>query len=397
MKKILISFLSVIIWTNHLDFGPEVVNSQIMNQESQKSEPRCPLQDQCSGCDRLHLSLSEQKSTKLQEFQEKFSDLKTPPLEYHSFGDGALRSRLDFVLMESKIGLYQKDSREIVDIETCLQLEPALQDFYSKFRKIPWPIKKGSVRLRVSPTGECGAWLDFANEDIKRLLEAEESLLRLQELAVVEIGQKHKSLIRKSTGTLGLGDPIFKPWFETSMNEKNIPLFSTVASFTQPSHIANKMITQTLSQWFQEIKPDHVLEFGSGIGNLTFPALSAANTHVTATDVDEIALEGLKLSLKQAQLQSRVTIQRGDFRVIKPNIQNVDVLLLNPARSGVGKFLEHLLPLKPKHIIYMSCYPESFLKDIQILKDYSINKIHLIDQFPNTKHIELLSHLLTYQ
>lgn len=357
---------------------------------------RCPLQDQCSGCDLLHLNQESQKLKKIQSFEEGFAQKNIKPT-YQSFGSGALRSRLDFVLSNGLLGLYQKNSREIIDIETCLQLEPRLQEFYNQFRKIKWPIKKGSVRLRVSPTGERGAWLDFSNEDIKGLLDSEESLLRLQELAFVEIGQRHKALIRKPAGPLGLGDPVLKPWFQTWMNETAIPLYSTVASFTQPSHIANKVITQTISKWFLEMKPQHVLEFGAGIGNLTFPALSFQDTHVTATDVDQRALSGLQLSLQKSGLENRVSIQSGDFRILKPNIEKVDVLLLNPARNGVGKFLEQLLPLKPKHIIYMSCFPKSFFEDTQNLKDYSVEEVQLMDQFPNTSHIEILTKFTLHQ
>ncbi len=354
---------------------------------------RCLLQDQCSGCDQLHLNGDEQRAGKLLEFGKGFAGFGTfEKPTYHSFGLEALRSRLDFVLINGKLGLYQKNSKDIVDIETCLQLEPALQAFYQDFRSISWPIQKGSIRLRVGLSGKRGAWLDFSNEDIKKLLESEESLLRLQEIAFVEIGQKHKALIRKSTGPLGLGDPEFHSWFETWMGDKNIPLYSTVASFTQPSHVANRVITQTISSWFGEIKPDHVLEFGAGIGNLTFPALTAKNTHVTATDLEEKALSGLDISLERSGLKSRVTIQRGDFRIKKPDIQKIDVLLLNPARNGVGKFLEQLLPMKPEHIIYMSCFPTSFFLDTLALNEYTPVKVQLMDQFPNTKHVEILSH-----
>lgn len=358
--------------------------------EKSPSNLRCALQDQCSGCDLLHLNQEAQKLKKIKNFREGFGN-QSVDINYQSFGEGALRSRLDFVLSDGKLGLYQKNSREIIDIETCLQLEPGLHDFYLDFRKIKWPIKKGSVRLRISPHGARGAWLDFANEDTKSLLESEQSLLQLQEMAVVEIGQRHKTLIRKPTGVLGLGDPVLKPWFQTWMDDTAIPLYSTVASFTQPSHVANKMITQTISKWFLEMKPSHVLEFGAGIGNLTFPALSFPDTHVTATDVDERALSGLKMSLIESGLEGRVSIQSGDFRIIKPKIEKVDVLLLNPARNGVGKFLEQLLPMKPKHIIYMSCFPKSYFEDTQNLKDYSVEKVQLIDQFPNTTHIEILS------
>ena len=210
-------------------------------------------------------------------------------------------------------------------------------------------------------------------------------------MAFVEIGQRNKALIRKPDGYLGLGDPVLNPWFQTWMGDQSVALFSTVGSFTQPSHVSNQGITQLISMWFREMKPDHVLEFGSGIGNLTFPALSSAGTQVLATDIDEKALAGLELSLEKTGLQNRVQIRRGDFRKHAPDIKKADVLLLNPARSGVGRFLEELLPLRPEFIIYMSCYPESFSRDIATLHDYKLEEIHLMDQFPGTRHMEVLA------
>ena len=361
----------------------------------------CRYASKCSGCPWIQFPFSEQKEKKIQTFQKLWlqykDDVELPALTYHSFGPGGYRSRLDFIWEEGRLGLYEKYDpslklKKIIDLEECLQLEPELQSFLQDFRKIKWPVRKGSIRLRVSPTGKRGAWLDFSNEDIKNLLQQEKELLMLQELAFVEIGQKHKRLIRKKEGALGLGEPEFHSWFQTWMGEKPIPLYSTVASFTQPSHLTNKKITQTLSAWIQQIQPHHVLEFGSGIGNLTFPALNYPESFVTATDVEERALQGLEKSLQESGFQSRVNIQRGDFRRQTPRYdQPLDLLLLNPARNGVGTFLKSLLPSQPQNLIYMSCYPESFFLDIQNLHGYSLTQIELFDQFPQTSHVEILA------
>lgn len=355
----------------------------------------CQYQNLCSGCDHLDLPYSKQKEMKTEAILKQLKR-ENAPVEFVTIQPMGLRSRLDFTLNNQKLGLYSKPlanrERELVDIQACPQLDSNLQSFYKDFRKTQLPDMKGSVRLRVGPQNQRGVWLDFANVDTKTLLDQRSWLLELQEIAFVEMGQKQKSLIRKKSGELGLGEPQLNPWFETTIASRKINLSSTVAAFTQPSLEANRVLSQRLANWFLEIKPQKVLEFGSGIGNLTFPALSSDQTRVWATDVDQLALQALEFNLKIHGLQDRVSLHAGDFRVKPPPQEKYDVLLLNPARSGVGKLLNSLLPLKPENLIYMSCYPETFFVDTQILQgEYSMENLILFDQFPQTKHVELLS------
>ena len=75
-------------------------------------------------------------------------------------------------------------------------------------------------------------------------------------------------------------------------------------------------------------------------------------------------------------------------RKIKP-----DVVFIDPARRGCDrKVIETLLELKPQKIVYVSCNPASFARDLAILeKNYEMKKICLVDMFPSTSHIECCS------
>lgn len=354
----------------------------------------CPHAVLCSGCDWIQKPYEEQLSSKLQNFFRLVGPGFETVTKIQSFKSQGLRDRLDFVLQSGRRGLYQKGDRQVVDIIECLQLSPALQSFYSDFRKIQFPEMTGSFRLRISPRGKRGIWLDFSNQDIKKLLDEKTILTELQSLAFVEIGQRHKTLITKSQNTLGLGDPEFQPWFQSTYLDEPIDLYSTVASFTQPSHTTNAWITKTLSGWFQKLQPQSVLEFGSGIGNLTLPALSHPETKILSLELDSRSAESQAFTLKKHKLENRVDLRVGDFRTkAPPETLHFDTLLVNPARNGVGSLFETLMESKPKNIIYMSCYPESYALDTQTLikRGYSAQEIILVDQFPQTHHVEVLS------
>lgn len=353
----------------------------------------CPYAALCSGCDWIQKPYEEQLPLKLQNFLELVGPGFEKVTRVQSFKSHGLRDRLDFVLQNGNRGLYQRNQRQIVDIDECLQLSPALQNFYSDFRKIKFPDMTGSFRLRISPQGKRGVWLDFSNQDIKSLLDEKSVLLELQEMAFVEIGQRHKALITKSQNTLGLGDPESHPWFQSTYQGNPVDLYSTVASFTQPSHTTNAWITKTLGKWFEDLKPQKVLEFGSGIGNLTLPALSHSETHILSLELDARAAEAQAYTLKKYNLQDRVDLRVGDFRSKAPEQLKFDTLLVNPARNGVGSLFEKVLESRPQNIIYMSCYPESYALDTQALisRGYSAQEIILVDQFPQTHHVEVLS------
>ncbi len=75
-----------------------------------------------------------------------------------------------------------------------------------------------------------------------------------------------------------------------------------------------------------------------------------------------------------------------------------DVVMMDPPRAGSDqKFLQSLLMLKPKRVVYVSCNPETLARDLRVLVDggYQAEWATPVDMFPGTEHVEtvvLLSH-----
>ncbi|HWU43606.1 MAG TPA: hypothetical protein VN132_09220 [Bdellovibrio sp.] len=366
---------------------------------------KCPYQNSCSGCQYLSMDYQSQLKLKETSLRELFAKkgLTLDTLEIQTAGAAGLRDRLDFSLQGGRLGLYAKDAHDIVDIETCAQLSPDLQAWLTDFRKYHWPVDKGSVRLRVGPQGQRGVWLDFANVDIKKILDEQTLLRRLQEEAFVEIGQRRKIPVwDEAELKFKLNDPELHVWFNTWMDDEAVNLFCHVASFTQPSLQANKIIAKTLSSWIQQYSSPRLLEFGSGIGNLTLPAVTSAAS-LLACEIDALSLQGLEKTLQmlpesQQSQAEKITIYRGDFQLkILQDFSKFDGILANPPRSGLLNFLNPLEELKPAQrpsfFIYMSCFPETMVLDLVKLKNagYQIKEAVLLDQFPQTTHFEVLT------
>lgn len=381
---------------------PKFTEFTHFNTETQVT---CQYSLECGGCQHLGEAYGSQLDKKKRELFALFSaaNLKFPldKIQTLSAGPAHLRDRLDFSLQEGRLGLYRKDRHEVLDIETCAQLSPELQKWLTEFRSIKWPFQKGSFRLRIGPQGQRGLWIDLANIDIKSLLEEKNILLKLQERAFVEIGQRRKVPVWNGQ-EFKLRDPELHVWFQTWMGADPIDLYCQVASFTQPSLKANKAICDIIHTWVQAHPGARLIEFGSGIGNLTLPALAVAQS-VLACEVDELSLQGLERSLqalpvKLKHLQERVTIYRGDFqKKLMQDFSQFDGVLANPPRSGLMNFLTPLKTLtpeqRPEFFIYMSCFPESMARDLVILQEcnYDLEETCILDQFPQSAHYEVLA------
>ncbi|MFA6800604.1 MAG: 23S rRNA (uracil(1939)-C(5))-methyltransferase RlmD, partial [Acholeplasmataceae bacterium] len=66
------------------------------------------------------------------------------------------------------------------------------------------------------------------------------------------------------------------------------------------------------------------------------------------------------------------------------------VLILDPTRTGASlKFIQSVVKLKPKKIVYISCFVETQVRDVkQLMHMYDIKEIQPVDMFSYTEHVE---------
>jgi 23S rRNA (uracil1939-C5)-methyltransferase len=329
-----------------------------------------------------------------------------------SAGPFLFRDRVDYTIStDGRLGLYNKSKDQLVDLPSCPLLTPHLQSLIAEFRKYKWSFQhKGSVRFR-SYKQTWGIWFDLANLDIKDLLQNHtEALQQLSSVAVLEAGQRFKQITYKDS--FKLTDPALNPWFSTFWGQQEVPLYCSVGHFTQTGVLNNRLIVQSLQEWGFALQ-GHGMEFGSGLGNLTIPALQFADS-IWACEVSEPATLALKKTWQQMQKQpnvyknctnKQIQFLVGDFHfkstvekmVLKIQDQPLQWILANPARSGLQKFLDPFEnegdDLRPEYFVLISCYLDSFITDLHRLHKmgYHLQDLKIVDQFPHTSHFETLA------
>ena len=76
--------------------------------------------------------------------------------------------------------------------------------------------------------------------------------------------------------------------------------------------------------------------------------------------------------------------------------EKADVVFMDPPRSGSSeKFLNSVIKLSPKKIVYISCNPETLARDLNFLtrKNYIVREIQPVEMFCFTDHTEVVTWL----
>ena len=190
-------------------------------------------------------------------------------------------------------------------------------------------------------------------------------------------------------------------YLDDTLIYKNLKIYQTDNTFTQSNkYLVDKMIFKVID--FIE-NPDDLLELYCGIGTFTIP-LSFIFNKVLATENNRNSIKCLNKSLTEnnisnihnARLSSDEVSElfKGKIfnRMNSKSISdfNFSHILLDPPRSGLTEDVINLAS-NFKNIIYVSCNPETYIRDINLIRSHKITNIELFDQFPNKNHLEIVS------
>jgi 23S rRNA (uracil1939-C5)-methyltransferase len=87
----------------------------------------------------------------------------------------------------------------------------------------------------------------------------------------------------------------------------------------------------------------------------------------------------------------------GKGAVVPPAAQTPDLVVVDPPRSGLGeKVAGSLAALGAPRITYVSCDPATLARDLVPLLGvgYRVERVHMVDLFPQTYHLESVVHLV---
>jgi len=171
-------------------------------------------------------------------------------------------------------------------------------------------------------------------------------------------------------------------------------------SFYQPNYYALSKMIEFIGNHLENC--EDLLELYCGCGSFTIP-LATKFHRIFASDNNRDNIYNLKINLEMNKV-SNVSFARisddelsqamggrvfNRMRDIEINLFKFSHVLVDPPRMGLHKdLIERLVQFK--NIIYVSCNPNTFLRDLNCLEGYKVKSLAVFDQFSNTEHLELI-------
>ena len=134
------------------------------------------------------------------------------------------------------------------------------------------------------------------------------------------------------------------------------------------------------------------LDLYAGVGLFALP-LARRFKSVTAVEAGSAAARDLEVNAERAGLSVQTVRARVEDYLMKAK-ETPEFVLADPPRAGLGKsVVADLVRLAPERLTVVSCDPATLARDLASLKGYAIERLILVDLFPQTYHMETIAHL----
>lgn len=166
-------------------------------------------------------------------------------------------------------------------------------------------------------------------------------------------------------------------------------------SFFQINKEQSEKLYNKVIEYIGNTKDKNIVDAFCGTGTISMILAKNANK-VIGIDMVSSSIESAKEMAKQNKLSNVIFIESKVEKVINEIIkkENINYIVLDPARKGVDeKALNSIGESRVDKIIYVSCNPSTFARDLSILikYGYKLEKLSIVDMFCNTNNIESIA------
>ncbi|MDR3526150.1 MAG: hypothetical protein P4L57_02650 [Rhizomicrobium sp.] len=274
------------------------------------------------------------------------------------------------------LGFHAARSHDIVDLEECLVLRPALTAILPGLRAM--------LAEMLAPEGDAELRLTESQSGIELALRWSKP----NDTTTI-------AALARWAGKLGLLRITARGLVVVTLGESKVRLGKALVTlppeaFLQPTAEGEKVLQDFVTQTLKGAK--RVADLFCGCGTFTFPLAEKARVH--AVELDVPMLEAVSAAAKTTPgLKPITTDKRNLFK--RPlsafELKDFDGVCLDPPRAGALEQAKVLAASKIARIAYVSCDAESFARDARILLDggYRLTQLVPVDQFLWSSHIEL--------
>jgi 23S rRNA (uracil1939-C5)-methyltransferase len=354
---------------------------QILKPGKGRVAPVCPHFVKCGGCQLQQLDYPLQVGAKRQILEEIF---------YHRFPEArdiaidmiacakpyGYRSRARMQLRgcgaKAVVGFYRFRSHAVEDIESCPLFRTSLNEALSSLRQF---------KIKVDT--------DAAPQEMDLACSEEEDTW-----ATAHIGTDADEGVTTLIGTRRREEVILR------RKVGDFPYSVTASVFFQANDFMVSELVALVRKLAKDCGRNSVLDLFSGVGLFSLP-LARQFEKVVAIESSSAACRLCSSNASAAGLGNIRAISADAALWMKSEeftaLPQFDIIVLDPPRTGAGfDVMDQIRKLSPKTIIYVSCDPQTLIRDIATIspRDYRIDFIRGLDMFPQTYHFETVVRLV---
>lgn len=368
----------------------------------------CPYARKCGSCSYQGLSYSKQLEKKQEIIQEFVGCFKKPAPIIGMKDPQHYRNKVHAVFGYQKggktvSGVYEAGSHRIVDIESCMiQDETAtaiIRDIHGLLRSFKIKtydedtgygllrhvlVRKGFTSGEVMMVLVLGTpILPSKNNFVKALRKLHPEITTI----VLNVNNRKTSMVLGDKETILYG----KGYIEDTLCGCVFRI--SPKSFYQVNPVQTELLYGKAMEFANLTGKERVLDAYAGIGTIGIVAAAKAK-EVISVELNRDAVRDAVTNAKRNGIKNISFYQKdaGEFLVgMAEQGEKVDVVFMDPPRSGSDEaFLESMVKMKPKKVVYISCNPETLGRDLGYLvkNGYQVEAVQGVDMFPFTSHIE---------
>ena len=388
---------------------------EILEVSPERREPMCPVAKQCGGCQLQHLSYEAElayKTREVKDVMERIGGIRNvevkPALGMEN--PWRYRNKAQFPVGRGKdgcaIGFYAKRSHRIVDTDQCF-LQNACNDeiigivraFLNEFN-IPLYDEekhKGLVRHILTRIGRnSGEIMVCIVINGKKLPNSDILVERLKAVeGVVSIVLN----VNKEKTNVILGQKIITLWGKDTITDSidGIKFEISPLSFYQVNPIQTEVLYGKAVELAGLKGEETVLDLYCGIGTISLFFARKAKKVFGVEIVPEAIADAKKNAARNGITNAEFAVGAAEEvipRLYKEEGITADIVVVDPPRKGCDeKLLETILQISPEKIVYVSCNPATWARDLAVLKEggYELKEVQPVDQFSHSVHVEVVS------
>ncbi len=168
-------------------------------------------------------------------------------------------------------------------------------------------------------------------------------------------------------------------------------------SFYQVNSVQTEALYAKAAEYAQLTGRETVVDAYCGIGTIALAVAGKAGK-VIGVELNRDAVRDAVANARINRINNADFYQNDAGRFLTQMAdagEQVDVVFLDPPRSGsTEEFLDALIQISPKRVVYISCEPETLARDLKYLTGksrYRVQEITPVDMFPYTGNVETVA------